>query len=624
MKNKLYLLLITVMACFALSACGDSDEGTKEMKTYEYDNSGDVVIENDSLKLSVSGSSTQLEVTDKATGKVYRSNPTAEDVEKYANADGHYKDVLSSTLNLTYSNNTDTKKEIDNYSQCIRDNKFYKIEKVNDNEIKVSYSVGDFEKTYTCPVAIKESRMKKYLDKMSRSAQKSALRSYVYYNYEELSKSDDSTDKQLLTKGEKLFPDLKDEPIYYLDESVTDSRLQQLEDKFVEAGYTLEDRTKDMGDYKVSRNEGKPIFDICVHYVLEDNQLVVKVPMKEISYNEDYPIVKLQVLPYMGASNVDEKGYMIVPEGTGGKINFNNGKTGQQRYQSDVYGWDYGQARTTIVDETKSNFPLLAIANETTQSSFLCVAEEGSSYATVQADISGKNNGYNYGTFIYSLIHGENMDVSTKSDTTVRVYEDGLPNETLSQRYIFSDKTDYSDLAKEYRGYLQKKYPSLGKVDSDKQALAVEMIGAVDDTEHILGYPVVRSQSLTSYTQAKSILEDLQKAGIGNINAKYTGWFNTGVKQTSAAKVKTVGRLGSSSDLEDLTVYADKTNGMQLYLNGTFNYVYKDKWFDGFSSTRNAAKFVSREECELYNWDPITYQANDDYTDYHNYDGFTK
>ena len=114
----------------------------------------------------------------------------------------------------------------------------------------------------------------------------------------------------------------------------------------------------------------------------------------------------------------------------------------------------------------------------------------------------------------------------------------------------------------------------------------------------------------------------MQKAGIGNINAKYTGWFNTGVKQTSAAKVKTVGRLGSSSDLEDLTAYADKTNGMQLYLNGTFNSVYKDKWFDGFSSTRNAAKFVSREECELYNWDPITYQANDDYTDYHNYDSY--
>lgn len=622
MKNKLYLLLIAVLACFALVACGESDEGKKEMKTYEYDNSGDVTIENDSLKLTVSGSSTQLEITDKTTGKTYSSNPTADEVEKYAAAEGHYKDVLSATLNLTYSNNTDTKKEIDNYSQCIRDNKFYQIEKVSDNEIKVSYSVGDFEKTYNCPVAIKESRMKQYLDKMSKSEQKSALRCYVYYNYEQLSASEDEMDKELLSKGEKLFPDLKDEPIYYLDEEVTDARLQQLEVKFDKTGYTLDDRIKDMGSYKVSRNEGKPIFDISVHYVLDDNQLLVKVPMKEIQYNEDYPIVKLQILPYMGASNKTEKGYMIVPEGSGGKINFNNGKTGQQRYQSDIYGWDYGRARTTIVDETKSNFPLFAIANETNESSFLCISEEGSSYATVQADISGKNNGYNYSTFIYSMLHGENMDVSTKSDTTVRVYEDGLPNETISQRYIFSDKTEYSDLAKEYRGYLQKKYPNLGKVDGNSQALAVEMIGAVDDTEHILGYPVVRSQSLTSYTEAKTILADLKKEGIKNINAKYTGWFNTGVKQTSAKKVSTVGRLGSSSDLEDLTAYAGKTDGLDLYLNGTFNYVYKDKWFDGFSSTRNAAKFVSREECELYNWDPITYQSNDDYTEYHNYDSY--
>lgn len=622
MKNKLYLLLIAVLTCFVLAACGEASDGQTEMETYEYDNSGDVTIENDSLKLTVSGSSTQLEITDKATGKVYKSNPTAEEVEKYADADGQYKDVLSSTLNLTYSNDTDTQKEIDNYSQCVRDNKFYKIEKVSDNEIKVSYSVGDFEKTYTCPVAIKESRMNEYLNKMSSTEQKSALRCYVYYNYEELSASDEAADQTLLTQGENLFPDLKDEPIYYLDEEVTDARLQQLETKFIKAGYTMEDREKDMGDYKVSRNEGKPIFDITVHYVLEDNQLVVKVPMKEIQYNEDYPIVKLQLLPYMGASNKDEEGYILVPEGSGGKINFNNGKTGQQRYQSDIYGWDYGLSRDTIVDETKSDFPLFAIANETDQSSFLCIAEEGSSYATVQADISGKNNGYNYSTFIYSMLHGENMDVSTKSDTTVRVYEEGLPDETISQRYIFSDETDYSDLAKEYRGYLQKKYPNLTKVENDSLALAVEMIGAVDDTEHILGYPVVRSQSLTSYTQAKTILEDLKQAGIGNINAKYTGWFNTGVKQTSAAKVKTVSRLGSSSDLEDLTAYANDTAGISLYLNGTFNYVYKDKWFDGFSSTRNAAKFVSREECELYNWDPITYQANDDYQDYHNYDSY--
>ena len=39
MKKKLYLLLIAVLSCFVFVACGESDEGNKEMKTYEYDNS---------------------------------------------------------------------------------------------------------------------------------------------------------------------------------------------------------------------------------------------------------------------------------------------------------------------------------------------------------------------------------------------------------------------------------------------------------------------------------------------------------------------------------------------------------------------------------------------------------
>lgn len=613
MKSKLYLLLIAVLSCFVFVACGEEEGNSAEMETYEYDNSGDVTISNGLLSLTVSGSSTQIEVKDEKTGKTYRSNPTAEEIEKYANADGQYKDVLSATMALTYSNNTDTQKEIDNYSQCIRDNKFYKIEKVSDTEVVVKYSVGDFEKSYVCPIAIKESRMNQFLEKIPKGAQKSVLRCYIYYNYEELSASEEASDKELLSKGEQLFPDLKDEPVYYLDEEVTDARLKQLETKFIAAGYTEEDRIKDMGSYKVSRNEGKPIFDISVHYILEDDNLVVKVPMKDIKYNTDYPIVKLQLLPFMGAGNTDEEGYMLVPEGSGGIINFNNGKTLQQRYQGDLYGWDYGQSRKTIIDESKAKFAAYAIANKTKNNSFLCIADEGSSYAMVQADISGKNNGYNYSTFIYNMLHGENMDVSKKSDTTVRVYEDGLPDETISQRYIFSDSTEYSDLATKYREYLQKKYPNLQKKKEEASVpLAVEMIGAVDDTEHILGYPVVRSQSLTSYSQARDILKELKDSGIGNINAKYTGWFNTGVKQTSAIKVDTVGRLGSSSDLKDLTAYANQTEGMDLYLNGTFTYAYKDKWFDGFSSRKHAAKFVNREECELFTLDPITYKADDD------------
>ena len=41
MKKKLYLLLIAVLSCFMLVACGESEGNSTEMETYEYDNSGD-------------------------------------------------------------------------------------------------------------------------------------------------------------------------------------------------------------------------------------------------------------------------------------------------------------------------------------------------------------------------------------------------------------------------------------------------------------------------------------------------------------------------------------------------------------------------------------------------------
>ena len=279
-----------------------------------------------------------------------------------------------------------------------------------------------------------------------------------------------------------------------------------------------------------------------------------------------------------------------------------------------MYGWDYGISRKMVVDESKSSFPLFAVSNETEKSAFICVGEEGSSYSSVESDIAGKENGYNFGRFVYKMIHGEDMDISKKSDTTVRSFEAGLPKENLTQRYIFSDDTDYVSLAKKYREYLMGRYPELVKKENTTVPMAIELIGAVDNVEHILEYPVTRSQALTTYSEAEEILKQLKGAGVEDLSAKYTGWFNTGVKQKSAAKVSLIGRLGGKSDIKSLATYAASTAGLDLFLNAKFMYVMKDKMFDGFGVNRDAAKFVSREICELYTLDPIVYQTNEEYT----------
>ena len=88
-------------------------------------------------------------------------------------------------------------------------------------------------------------------------------------------------------------------------------------------------------------------------YRLEGQDLLVSVPMNEIEYKEDYPLITVNVLPYFGAGTTNEEGYLLVPEGGGSIINFNNGKTAQSSYYSNLYGWDMAQGRDYLVQETR-------------------------------------------------------------------------------------------------------------------------------------------------------------------------------------------------------------------------------------------------------------------------------
>ncbi|MCR5797478.1 MAG: hypothetical protein K6G63_06120 [Eubacterium sp.] len=611
MKKKLTLFIVTAMASLLMVGCTSTTTSNKEIKTYKNDGSKTVTISNDDLEFTVDKDSTQFKLVNKKNNKVYTSNPSAQDVEKYANAKGPLKEVISSTLNLTYSNSTDTRKEINNFSASVG-NGNYSIEKVSDNEVDVNYSIGEIERQYLCPLAVKVDVMEKYLEGLDSSTKRAVTRNYVKYEYDGF-ESDAERDMAL-----EKFPDLQEHPVYYLNEKITESKAKPLEEIFAKIGYTEEQRAKDMEGYNIDRNSGKPVFSITMQYILEDNELVVNIPMDKIEYNTKYPIVELQVLPYMGSANKDEEGFSIVPDGTGGIINFNNGKTTQQTYLAEMYGWDYGINRKSVVDETRATFPMFAIANKSSEQSFLCVSEAGSAYSSVMSDIAGKKSGYNYSRFVYKMVHGENMDISSKSDTTVRIFEDGLPKgENIRQRYIFSQDTDYVSLAKTYREYLMKKYPEIKKPEEGSiksVPMAVELIGAVDNVEHILGYPVTRPLALTTYEDAQKILTQLSQSGISNISAKYTGWFNGGVDPTSAAHVDLIGRLGGSSDLKALNNFVKNEAAVNFYYGGKFMYVGKNKLlFDGFNVNRDSAKFVSREICEIYSTDPVTYQSNEDY-----------
>ena len=148
------------------------------------------------------------------------------------------------------------------------------------------------------------------------------------------------------------------------------------------------------------------------------------------------------------------------------------------------------------------------------------------------------------------------------------------------------------------------------KKEDDSTPVVIEVVGAIDKVKQIVGVPVSRPLKLTSYKEAGDMIDKLTDEGVKNISVKLTGWCNGGVNQKMLSSASTIGALGSSKDLKNLVSKANE-KGVTVYLNGITQYAYNSNIFDGFFSYRDAAKFISKERAELYEYNPVTYGKRD-------------
>lgn len=603
MKNRRILLLLVLIGLLlgVVTACS-KEVVEDEIEIYSYDtlDENELLIENDKFELHFDPETTHFSVTDKSTGYIWYSNPA--DLAPGATAEAD----LNSTITLRYSTDTTSATSIDNYKYSIQKGN-YTYGLLGDNGIEVNYTIADLEKLYLLPLAVPESRFNEFYNKMDKSAQGFVKQYYKKYDINKPRRGDDPD--ELL----KLYPDYANEIIYELFENDNSGLMLKLENYFTVAGYTQEDYDADIARYSTTIESDKPVFNVTVQYLLEDDGLVVKIPMDRIRYKTDFPIVEIRPLVYFGAGGLTAEGFLFVPEGSGGIINFNNGRESQSRYISDLYGWDYAIYREAINNETRVNMPVFGISNGS--SSFICTMEEGNSYGFIEADVSKSTHDYNYVGANYYMIHQELMDISAKTTTMVTMFQEQLPAEVISQRYIFMDTADYPSMAARYREYLMTEYPELVKKTETDIPVAVELIGAVDRTRHVFGIPTRQPDELTSYAEAKDLIGQLLGYGITDLSIKYNGWFNEGIIHDAPNKVKLISELGSKKDFKELVSYTDQNN-VDLYLESTFQFVYNNSITDNFMRIRDSAKFVNRKIAELVPFNPVYFGETDYLYDY--------
>jgi hypothetical protein len=285
---------------------------------------------------------------------------------------------------------------------------------------------------------------------------------------------------------------------------------------------------------KISYPEIEISFEVQV--TLADEGFNVEVLQDNIEENNDrYKVAGLYVYPFLGYSKLGEReGYMFIPDGSGGLIHLkdNDGKY-KQPYSEMVYGENVGIDDAYVLslfnrmnpfnDPENILAPVFGMVQTDSQMGYLGIIEEGEFSAKIEAYPSGAILPYNWITsrFIYRQVYNQ----PTSQDTgSMVVRQRDMNRFDIKVRYDFvsEEKADYVGLAEKYRGYLLDHQLITQKEDEFKAR--IDLFGS--DVEK--GLIFKKDIPMTTFSQARDILNDLQNNGVEDILSVYKGWQENG------------------------------------------------------------------------------------------------
>ncbi len=346
-----------------------------------------------------------------------------------------------------------------------------------------------------------------------------------------------------------------------------------------------------IGDIKTKTAEGTDQihFTIPLEYRLDGDGLMVSIPAKGIEEYGNGSVYRIQLLRYFGAAHDSEEGYMVVPNGSGSLINFNNGKTAASNYSQYVYSIDPLAANYTTLENTDEiTLPIFGICRE--DSTVLASIEDGASLAQITAGVSGAFNNYNYVYPSFTLRVADNLQMFGDSSGDVFVLEPELYDVNMTVRYTFltEENKGYSGMANYYRERLISEGRLNDRTESGDIPFYYDVIGGVKETSHFLGVQYLRTFAMTTFEDAAKMSEEFAEAGISNQVMNFQGWMNGGFYHDAADRIRVTSKLGGKGDLEDLNATVAE-NGGRLYADVSFqNVTFAD---DGFNYNAESSRY---------------------------------
>ncbi len=377
--------------------------------------------------------------------------------------------------------------------------------------------------------------------------------------------------------------------------------------------YSEVDLIADNTEFNQQTISTKGKFGIAIEYALTDTGLSTTILDNSISELKEFPLTTIEILPYFTAAHQTKEGYMLIPDGSGAIMNYNNGKTKYVQYAKSVYTKDLSKMEEIKPTETKDlMFPMYAIVNtnipgnEGIQSGILADVVSGVSQMRISANISRISDSFN--KIFFSAFYRESqkttIGVGYYATTYTKWTEERLHNDIIiNYNFLEQDELNYSAIAKKYRDIIKDRYDIKPNDETKETTLNVSLIGAYDFKNNFLGIVYRDYDAMTTFSQAEEILTDLKAHGANHINAYYLGWRKQGLIDTSFEKIKYSSELGNSSDLESLKTYS-QNNDINLYMDVNFGEL--NNFQESFGQSRYSARDVSGAYVKKYPYDLST------------------
>lgn len=340
-------------------------------------------------------------------------------------------------------------------------------------------------------------------------------------------------------------------------------------------------------DFDVLNPQGEREFSFAFELRLGDDYLDLRIPFDSVSERPDgLKLVSISPLPFLGAATDSDQGYAFFPDGPGAISRF---KPDHPSYQSNFREWVYqsgpdyqpggaGQVRMPVFGVKKGP-----------EAAYVGFITEGDTDAQIEFSPSG------YVLPLYRvapiLYFRQRFTVALRRDAFVDKVDAGLIPGDRSVRYVFlhGDDADYSGMARAYRPFLLE----TGRL---RRAVPPGFTGYLDLNLFMgIEKPLLVWRSfvpMTTFRQARAILEDLRRRGVERMEVTLLGWTSRGYMGAPPVRFPVEEGLGGEAGLRELVGYA-RQQGIGLWLYDQF--LWAAAGAPGYSARSDVVRRATRE-----------------------------